>query len=368
MPPRIDHKSTAGASFWVVINIISWVIVAVAVLGVAGWFIYRWQFKPVEAHRMADIPVTASEAPTPPRYECPLDGTLFTTSTREATARRPIVVQIDNAPGALPQAGLAQADMVYEYMAEGDITRFSAIFLCRDAEVVGPVRSARLVDLELSPEYGALLADSGASDGVTERLDSQPDIPNISEAIYPAAYYRVFDRIAPHNLMTSTERIRRTAAAAGFPVDTTIPSLLFKEDNPRPDIQSLELIYSSWVDDLYRYDPSSNSWRRFLNGQPHEDASTGEQLAVKNVIVQYVDIDESDIIEDANGVRGLEFRLTGKGRAQIYQDGTMIDCFWQRDGRDSLTYYVDAAGQLVPLNRGLTFVQLVPQDFHPVVR
>jgi len=368
MPPRINHKSSSGASFWVVINIISWAIVAVAVLGVAGWFIYTKELKPKMAHRVADMPSAGSATPTPPRYECPLDGTRFSMNNRAATARRPIIVQVDNAPGAQPQAGLSQADIVYEAMAEGDITRFSAIFLCHDAEVVGPVRSARLIDLELAPEYNALLADSGSSNGVTDELEAHPDIPNIVEAGYPAAYHRSYDRIAPHNLMTGTEDIRDAAAAAGFPVDSSVPALLFKDDSPAPDVQTIGVYYSPWVDVLYRYDPASNSWLRFLNGDAHMDATTGEQLAPRNVIIQYVDIAESDIIEDVNGVHGLEFRLTGQGRAQLFQDGKRIDCFWRRDGRGSLTYYVDASGQMLPLNRGLTFIQVVPQDFRPVLK
>lgn len=372
MPPRINHKSSAGASFWVVINIISWAIVALAVLLVAGWFVYIKEFKQPKAHRIMDISAAASAStsatPTPPRYECPLDGTLFTMDNRSDTARRPLVVQVDNAPGAQPQAGLSQADIIYEAMAEGEITRFSAIFLCHDADVIGPVRSARLVDLELAPEYNALLVNSGSSEGVTEKIESQADIINMVESNYPAAFWRTPDRVAPHNLVTGTRRLRNAAAAAGVPVDLAIPSLLFKDDTPAPDIQTIGIYYSPWVDILYRYDPASNSWLRFLNGESHDDSMTGSQLAAKNVIVQYVDITESDIVEDAGGNRGLAFRLIGQGRAQIFQDGRVIDCFWIRDGRNSLTYYVDSAEQLIPLNRGLTFVQLVPLDFRAQIK
>ena len=83
-------------------------------------------------------------------------------------------------------------------------------------DVVGPVRSARLIDLELVPEYSALLADSGSSEGVTAALESAPDIPNINDsAFHDAAYWRVDDRVAPHNLMTSTAGIRKAAADCG---------------------------------------------------------------------------------------------------------------------------------------------------------
>jgi hypothetical protein len=106
---------------------------------------------------------------------------------------------------------------------------------------------------------------------------------------------------------------------------------------------------------------------RSLQGDPHIDTLTGEQLQVRNVIIQYVNISESDIVEDVSGSLGLSFQLTGSGRVQVLRDGNLVEGTWKRESATSITTYQDASGQAIALNRGLTFVQLVPLDFRPEI-
>jgi hypothetical protein len=360
----LNFRSSRGASRWVVINIISWSLVLIVFL---GWLIYATQFNQEQFRRVSDIFRDDVPPPNPPSYQCPLDGTKLTQSNRAVSARRPVIVQVDNAPGARPQSGLSQADIVYEAMAEGDITRFSAIFACHEADVVGPVRSARLVNLELVPQYSALLANSGSSPGVTAEIEAHSEIPNIVESNYPQAFYRVFDREAPHNLMSSTQTIREAAAGGGHQSEVSLPSLTFKDDSPSPQVQQIRLRYSPYVDVSYSYNAGTNSWLRSLQGDPHIDTLTGEQLQVRNVIIQYVNISESDIVEDVSGSLGLSFQLTGSGRVQVLRDGNLVEGTWKRESATSITTYQDASGQAIALNRGLTFVQLVPLDFRPEI-
>lgn len=359
MPPRSHYKRNSGSSRsrWITISLIALLLAAAAFVGIA---VYITQFNGEKMKKLTGI--SGAPAPPSPEFNCPLDGTKVANAA--SANRRPIVVQVDNAPAARPQSGLSQADIVYEAMAEGDVTRFSAIFACREADPVGPVRSARLINLELAPEYRALLANSGSSQGVTAELESTPDIPNISHPAHPDAFWRVDDRIAPHDLMTSTSAVRKVAEAAGFPVTANLPStLLFKDDAPSPAVSTIGVSYSAIADVQYTYDAGANSWLRNLGGEPHIDALTGKQLAPKNVIVQYVGISESSIEEDVGGNMGLIFNLTGSGKVQIFRDGRMYEGTWNRDARDSITSYLDAAGKPIPLNRGLTFIQVVPGDF-----
>lgn len=354
---RSKRRSVSSRSRWITISLIALMVGAIAFVGFA---VYVTQFNGEKVLGLAGI--TNASPPPPPDFNCPLDGTRA--GDVSATSRRPIVVQVDNAPAARPQSGLSQADIVYEAMAEGDITRFSAVFACREVNLVGPVRSARLINLELAPEYGAILANSGSSNGVTAELAAKTDIPNIAHTAYADPYWRVDDRFPPHNLMTSTDGIRKTAQGAGFAVTAAVPpTLLFKDDSPAPSIKTIEVNYSAIADVEYTYDPGSNSWLRSISGEAHTDASTGKQLAPKNVIVQYVSISESTIEEDTGGNMGLIFNLTGSGRVQVFRDGQVIEGTWHRDDRNSITSYLDAAGKPIPLNRGLTFIQLVPGDF-----
>lgn len=357
MPPRFNYKSDRGSSRWITISLIALLIASAAFVGFA---IYFTQFNGEKLKKLTGI--NGASVPPAPEFDCPLDGTKV--ADRAAASHRTVVVQVDNAPAARPQSGLSLADIVYEAMAEGDVTRFSAIFACREADPVGPVRSARLVNLEIVPQYNALLANSGSSQGVTAELAATPDIPNIAHPTFPDAFWRVGDRIAPHDMMTSTGAVRKVAEGAGFPVTAMLPStLLFKDDAPSPSISTIGVPYSSIADVQYTYDAGSNGWLRNLQGEPHIDALTGKQLAPRNVIIQYVGISESSIEEDVGGNLGLIFNLTGSGRVQVFRDGQVYEGTWRRDARNSITSYLDAAGKPIPLNRGLTFIQLVPGDF-----
>ena len=359
MLPRINYTSNSGASRWITISLVALLLASAAFV---AWAVYATRSNDEKAKQVAEIG-GVSKIPGV-KFNCPLDGTKV--DDRAAAGRRPIVVQVDNAPPARPQVGLSRADIVYEAMAEGDVTRFSAIFACHESETVGPVRSSRLITLELAPEYSALLADSGGSEGVNAELTNS-DIARITHPAFPDAFWRVDDRFAPHNLMTSTEAIRQAAAGADEPVTATLPSLSFKEDKPAPAVANIGITYSGSVDVGYRYDAGSNSWLRFLGGEPHIDALTGEQIRVKNVIIQYVDISESGIVEDVGGNVGLAFGLTGSGPVQIFRDGQQINGTWKREGRKQITSYADEAGKPIALNRGLTFIQVVPKDFQPSV-
>ena len=351
---------------WITIGLI--VLLAGSVAFV-GWAIYDSR-QSAEAAPVATVveeepaPREPPPPPPPPTYFCPLDGTEY--ADRDVTLKRAVVVQVDNAPAARPQTGLSLADIVYEGMAEGQITRFSAVYLCRNAAVVGPVRSARLINLELVPEYQALLANSGASIGVNNAIAADPNVPNISQGAYPSAFWRVADRYAPHDMMTSTSLVRQVAADVGIPVQVELSGPPFKADSPAPGkLTYISIPYSPWAGVSYSYNPADNTWLRFMQGEPHIDAGTGTQLAAKNVVVQYVPSYESDIKEDENNY-GLIFELTGTGPVLIFRDGEVISGSWSRPTLGAITTYVDDYGSPIQLNQGPTWIQLVPTDFPSV--
>ena len=339
---------------WITIGLIVLLVASIA-FATAAFFLTRdtGELTPVSA-------LNVPSAPKVIKLYCPLDGTEV--ADQAATVKRPVIVQVDNAPAARQQSGLSLADIVYEAMAEGEVTRFAAIYACHDAEVVGPVRSARLINLELVPEYDALLANSGSSEGVTIELEARPDIPNIVHSNYPDVYWRVDDRSAPHNLMTNTARVRDAAVTAGYSGEASLKSLAFKDDYPAPSVSSISIPYSGIVNVSYQYDAATNSWPRFINGEAHIDVLTGAQLSPKNVIIQYVNVSESGIVEDTGGNYGLQFQLAGSGRIVMFRDGMAVEGQWSRATARDVTTYYDAGGNPLPLNRGQTFIQLVPAD------
>jgi len=165
--------------------------------------------------------------------------------------------------------------------------------------------------------------------------------------------------------MTSTAGMRNAAAGAGHEITASLKPLTFKEDSPAPVISSISVPYSAIVDVSYSYDPASNSWLRFIGGDEHIDVATGLQLAPKNVVIQFVEGHESNIIEDEGGNYSMEYSLTGTGRALVFLDGQVIEGTWTRPDRSNVTQYVDATGKTIALNRGQTFVQVVPTGFQP---
>lgn len=350
-----DSTDSSSRNKWITIGLIAFLVVAMAFAS-GAFYLTR------NSSDITRLPaLTAPTAPQAIKLYCPLDGTEVT--DRATTLKRPVIVQVDNAPGARQPSGLSLADIVYEGMAEGEVTRFAAIYACRDAEVVGPVRSARLINIELTSEYDGLLANSGSSTGVTVALESRPDIPNIVHSNYPDAYWRVADRYAPHNLMTSTIDIRDGAVAAGHSGEAHLAGPVFKDDSPAPAISTISIPYSGIVDVSYQYEAATNNWLRFIGGEAHIDVLTDTQIAPKNVIIQYVNVSESDILEDAGGNYGLQFQLIGSGRIVMLRDGTAIEGQWSRATESEVTTYYDAEGNPLPLNRGQTFIQLVSPEF-----
>lgn len=342
-------------SKWITAGLIVLLVAAIA-FAVTAFILTR---DSMELTRVSTL--TTPTAPRAIKLYCPLSGTEVT--DRALTVKQPVIVQVDNAPAARQQSGLSQADIVYEAMAEGEVTRFSAIFACSDADEVGPVRSARLINLELVPEYDGLLSNSGSSEGVTAELEARPDIPNIVHSNFPEVYWRVSDRSAPHNLMTSTTQVRDAAMAAGYSGEANLTGLAFKDDSPAPAVTNISIPYSGIVDVSYQYDAATNSWLRFIGGEAHVDVLTGAQLSPKNVIIQYVNVSESGIVEDSGGNYGLQFELTGSGRIVMFRDGMAIEGTWSRGEPTDLTTYLDTEGNPLPLNRGQTFIQLVALDF-----
>ncbi|MDA8166413.1 MAG: DUF3048 domain-containing protein [Actinomycetota bacterium] len=347
---------------WITAGLIGLLVLSAAFLGWAIW--HSRQRQPAAPATVAQTQ-TASSPPPPPTYKCPLDGT--TQTDRNKTMNRPIVIQIDNAPAARPQSGLSKADIVYEEMAEGQITRYNAIFACRDVDTVGPVRSARLIDLELVPEYQALLSNSGASSGTAAALKAaSADVPNLDDATVPSAYRRSSNRYAPHNLYLNTAKLRTAAGSMGLSIQVAINGPQFKPDSPAPaqgQVNNIHVDYSPYADVTFNYDASSNTWLRSVDGSPDVDDLTGTQIAPKNVIIQYVNVTTSNIVEDENGNRGLEFAMTGSGKVEIFRDGQAISGQWQRAAKNAVTTYIDASGAVIPLDVGQTWIEVVPLDF-----
>lgn len=282
--------------------------------------------------------------------------------------QRPVLFQVDNAQPAWPQRGLSSAYVVYETLAEAGISRFTAVVVRQQLDTIGNLRSARLVDLELAPEWNGVLVHVGASYPVEQLLRSSGvDGFDLDSGALTGASWRTTDRYAPYNLYSSLARLepffkslnisRSVDQPRAFPVGpipggaTTTPAT------------NVVLPYGPPSDGSYTWDATQKGFLRFNDRGPMIDDNTGRQIVVSNVIFQYARETVTDIIEDTGGSRSLRFTLQGKGAAELFRDGQRLDITWVRSGPNALTQYRLADGAVAPLAAGNVWIAIVPDTF-----
>lgn len=304
---------------------------------------------------------SGSRAPAAAKAIWPLRGT--DAPSADAIKRRPIVVRVPNDPSARPQSGLAGADIVFEMLVEGGITRYAVVFHSQDAQSVGPIRSARLSDLQYLPMLRGILAHVGASGPVLDRIRQAAgsgQFVDLDQFQHADAYDRVTSRPAPQNVYTSTQRLRD---AAKDTAQVDVPALEF--DAAPPDggkaTTSLVLPYTGAQRVEYRFE--NGAYTRVQDGAPTADDAAKKSVAPDNVVVIKTDITEvKSIVEDELGSFSLDIRSTGTGPVVILRDGKRFDGTWSREGTD-MYRFKDTAGKALKLRPGLTWINVVPLDF-----
>lgn len=337
-------------------------------------------------------PTNAPTATVPPPTVTPMPtATLMPTTTPQPTAdpltgapafargqikARPYIVMIDNHPDAYPQVGLDHAAVVFEALAEYGITRFEAVFvpgISPDAARIGPVRSTRAYFVQWAMGMRALYAHAGGSpDGLSlaASTDKIINLDALANGDSGAPYfYRSKDRVAPHNLYTTSKLMEQAMADHGAS-DFADPEMgfLFKEDAPaaqRPDSQRIDYFF------LYKqfpvawtYDAKTNGYYRLWLGKPALDQATGKQLWTKNILV--MEVPERPIAGDDHA--RIEQDVIGEGKAQVYLDGTERDITWRKDAPEAPLRFYDADGSEVKLNAGPAWIVALPALDHVTVK
>lgn len=309
----------------------------------------------------------AATAVIPPRpeNENPLTG--LTVDDPASLARRPVHVRIGNDVGARPQVGLNQADMVYEEVVELWVTRFTAIYLSQVPETVAPIRSARLINTQLTEQYQAALSNSGGSDGVRWELSQLPII-NLDEYFWPQPYFYRENEGWQTRLALNVKEARALMVREEMETPVLLRGFAFSDEPiggdpgetifiPYPKRTSL----TEW-----RYDPESERYLRWVLDEPLLDYVDDSQVSAANVIVYYAEHQETDIVEDTNGATSIRIVINGEGRAQVFRDGVVIEGRWRSDGSQT-PEFVFPNGEAIPLKRGNVWVEVVPPDYDVLV-
>ena len=330
--------------------------------------------------------VPSTPVPLPPRPENinPLTG--LPVSDPSVLRRRPIHARIGNDPVIRPQEGLNAADVIYEELIDSLVdprdpnrinsfmTRITAVYLGQDPPRVWPIRSARLVSIALAREYHAALVHSGASDGIRYRLaqsrQAGEDFIDLDELFHPSIFntHREFDWRGSKSV--DVRKVRQYLRAQGWEKDVRPRGFYFTESPPPGGQPASEIYipYPACCNVTWRYNPQTGLYERYVRGQPHLDRADNQIIAVSNVIVHFARHENTDMVEDSLGSRGIRIYLDGEGEAWIFRDGRMYRARWRHGDRFQMTEYLTLDGQPFPLKPGRTWVQFVPLTYDVKVR
>ncbi len=274
----------------------------------------------------------------------------------------PAVVQVENDPAVRPQSGLQKADLVFEYLTEGGITRFSAIY--RDpsgSERIGPGRSARLVTLKVLRSFGGVLFYSGASDRVLGMIWDQK-LPSLDDHADGGRYItRDGSRPVPHNLFTSGDQLQQGVQRLGTRVTYELPAAAEPAGGDPVSRLSFQQTFSHPVS--YAYSEADRAYTYSTDTGPMTDQ--GRPLKVTNVVLVQVAHHDAGYTEDVRGEEGVDFDLQGSGPADVYSRGGHRAATWDLSRPDQPLRLLGADGAELALPAGLTWIHLVDPGTRP---
>lgn len=302
--------------------------------------------------------------PEPEIVEGPLSILTGLPISEEAFNRRPIGIMISNISSALPQSGIGQADIIYEALVEGGITRLFAVFQDFDAEKIGPIRSARHYYLDFALDHDAIYTHVGQSPQAIAAFKVL-DVDRFFGISYLDLILTFQDeeRRAPHSTFTSYDHLMATWEKLEYrtePLEDLVPKFYFEKDFELvgEPVHQISLNYSKLVgtNPYLVYDEDMGEYLRFQFDEPHIDVVTGEQLHFKNIIVQFAE--QWTIKNDTEGRQDVD--LVDQGNGYYLQGGQMIPITWEKTAHESTTQYYTLEGELLLMAPGKTFVSVYP--------
>jgi hypothetical protein len=341
----------------------------------------------------------------PRTEECPINGKMYTEPERDIwETRRPITAVVENHADSRPQSGLYNADVVYEVVAEGGITRFLSVFYCgvsADDVKIAPVRSARVYFVDWAAGYGnkPIFVHIGGANNIcgncpggvkpagqtarevdafrllqsmswrSARGNAFDGGTNIGYPVIVRDQYRLGEKSAwEHSVVGSTDKIYEEAENRGFAYsDVTgeawnknFTPWKFKDDSPlnTPSASQISLTFWSSKSDYdvtWEYEKEGNRYLRFSGGKEHMDHEVGLQLFAKNVVVIYIE-ERGPVDKEGH----LFYTTIGEGDALIFHNGDVVEASWRKRTQDDQIRFFDSKGSEIALVRGETWVEAIP--------
>ncbi|MBQ9535440.1 MAG: DUF3048 domain-containing protein [Clostridia bacterium] len=286
----------------------------------------------------------------------------------EALHRRPVSIMVSNSYDSLPQWGVSKADIIYEMLAEGRITRLLAIF--KDPakiERIASIRSSRPYFIDIAQSYGAVYLHFGGSVPAYSAIAARSDLINLDGtkgSWEGTLYFRDADRKrqlgSVHSVYTTGEYVEKALAKLKSPLELEDdPSAFnFSERHSAAEglpAEKVQVTFSSRHMPYYTYDAESGNYLRFQYDEPHMDAWHKQQISVKNLLVlrmELRDVPNSDL-------HLVEITTTGSGKGYYFCDGKYTEITWEKEKYNSPIRFYTADGSELVCARGQTFVSVV---------
>jgi hypothetical protein len=288
--------------------------------------------------------------------------------SEDIAANRPIAIMLNNLKKALPQHGVAQADIIYEVPAEGGITRMLAVFQSVEGVgELGSVRSARPYYVELAEGHDAIFLHAGGSEAAYAAIKTRgvTALDCVNGPYEGTLYWRDADRIKSagreHSVFTSGETILRLFEGYSFRKEHQegyTYAMTFAEDGTPvggTSAQSITVKFSTYKTGVFEYDADSGKYLVSEYGQPYVDGNTDEQVAVTNVLVLRTAI--SNIPGDTEG--RLDVKLVGSGKGYFACGGEVVNIRWSKDSYSGQLTYTTEDGQPLTLGVGSSYVNII---------
>lgn len=283
----------------------------------------------------------------------------------EAVAHRPVAITINNLYSALPQSGISQADIIYETLAEGGITRLISVFQdIESVEKLGPVRSARRYFLDFALDQDAIYVHYGQDPAIIN-VHAQLGVANLNGLSYldTIMCWRDNSRVAPHNVYTSGDKIMAAWDTVGYRKEKKEDHIMAFNFNNGDEVfegtgQALKVSipYSYYITGEFVYNEEEGIYKRYHFNEEHIDANTGDILTTKNIILQYANIYQRP--GDTEGRLDIETISSGKG---IYiSEGMKKEITWEKTEQYEPTQFYDENGNRLKINKGNTWICVLP--------
>ncbi len=328
-----------------------WIITVIAImllLSGTGFAVYWFIFRDTTPPAPAAVPLPEPE-PTPEPILSKLSGREVAESIN---SRSVYSVQIENSPEARPQSGLIDADIVFEAIAEGGITRFNALYHDNIPANIGPIRSLRpyFVDFFL-PFDASIVHAGGSAEAINDiRTLGLKDIDHGNSPIFR----RVTNRYAPHNLYSTGQQLLDLHAERGYSSKFTSLKRKKPEASETPTATAINLNISSRLYNVdFSYDKATNTYLRSQAGMEHVDADTKRRISPDVVVVPII-----GRRAHPNRVHNI-YDTVGSGKLYVFQDGQVVEGKWEKASRDAQWILTADSGEAIELNAGQAWFSIV---------